>query len=93
MPGVGQELLPLPRPSFSSENPFWRIPQIEGIKKEYRPRLSARTFLYACTWELWRRDWFGANCVRRAMERTFWLNLRFVKINLKKENVAYEKVS
>lgn len=91
MSGVGHDLLP--RPQFSSDNPLWRIPQVQGLHRQYWPRLSARDFLYATTWEMYRRDVHGANCVRRAMERTFWINLKYGRINISKENLTHEKVS
>lgn len=78
MPGLGQQYLP--RPQFSLDNPYWRIPEM-GFRIEYRPRLSARDFLYATSWEINRRfDVHGANCVRVAMQRSFWVNLRLGKV-------------
>lgn len=74
MTGVGQQFLPTPQ--FSSENPFWKNPAATHgfLSPAYRPRLSAQDFLYATTWEIWRRDHHMAYCVRVATQNTVNLN-------------------
>lgn len=74
MSGVGQQFLPLPK--FSSENPYWKDPAETHsfLLPDYRPKLSAQDFLYASTWEIWRRDVHMANCVRVAVQRTVRIN-------------------
>lgn len=74
MTGVGQQFLP--RPQFSSENPFWFNPAEKWgfLFADYRPRMTAQDFLYASTWEIWRRDTHMAYCVRKAVQRTVKIN-------------------
>lgn len=74
MNGVGQPFLP--NPSFSSANPFWFDPaeKYPFLFHDYRPRPTAHDFLYATTWEIWRRDTHLAYCIRSAMQRTVKLN-------------------
>lgn len=73
-PGLGQQYLP--RPQFSSENPYWYNPAERWpfLLPDYRPRMTAQDFLYATTWEIWRRDTHMANCIRIAMQRTLRIN-------------------
>lgn len=92
MSGVGQPFLPLPQ--FSPENPYWRDNRKfwDFIRPEYRPRLSAQDFLYACVWERNRPDPHMAYCVRTAWTRTKLLEFRldvknqFKKLQEKKHN-------
>lgn len=66
MSGMGQPLLPTPK--FSSDNPYWRIPVISGLRRDYWQRLSAQDFLRASTWEITRRwDIKLAGQVRREL--------------------------
>src|SRR5271154_326393 len=76
MSGLGQQFLP--KPQFSSVNPYWQDPAKSwGQFASYvRPLLSARDFLYATTWEIWRWDIHGAFCVRQATIRTVRINTR-----------------
>jgi hypothetical protein len=76
MPGMGQKYLP--RPQFSSENPYWwgRDDRMTFLRHELRPKPTAKDFLYATTWEIWRRDVHMANCVRIAVQRTVRINFR-----------------
>lgn len=91
MNGLGQKYLP--RPSFSAANPYWRDPRIQGVYKEYQPKLSAQDFMYASTWEIWRRfDVHMAWCVRQATVDTIKLNwvfaLRDQLKSIKKEKIT-----
>lgn len=83
MSGVGQPFLP--RPQFHSQNPHWidksRIWSF--MRSGIRPRNTGHDFLYASTWELWQRDVVGARFVREAMQRSFWINLKFSKLKYK----------
>ena len=92
MPGVGQPLLP--RPNFSSDNPYWRNPADRWgwVMLEARPKLTAQDFLFATSWEMWRKDIHGACLVRQAMMRSFWVNMRFSKLKYK-EKVENEKAA
>ena len=74
MGGVGQQFLP--HPAFSPENPYWFNPaeRYPFLHHDYRPRPTAKDFLYATNWEIWRRDTHMANCVRIATQRTVNLN-------------------
>jgi hypothetical protein len=74
MPGVGQQFLP--KPQFSSANPYWRNPADDWpfLLPDYRPKLSAQDFMFATTWEIWRPDWHMANLVRIATQRTVRIN-------------------
>ena len=76
MPGIGAKFLPLPR--FSPDNPYWVDPSIRWgwLHPQYRPKLTARHFLYASTWETTRFDPHGAYCVRTAQALTIRVNLR-----------------
>lgn len=80
MVGLGQQYMSkLPIPKFSSNNPYWKNPaELWGwLRPEYRPRLSARDFLYATTWEIYKWDVHGAHLVRQATIRTIRINFRF----------------
>lgn len=77
MPGVGQQFLP--KPQFSSDNPYW-IP----LWKFPHPKLAAQMkmhtgqdFLYANTWERTHMDPHMAYCVRTAMQRTVNISWAF----------------
>lgn len=80
-PGLGQPLLP--RPQFSSNNPYWQRPS------KLSPPLTARDFLYASMWEINRRfDVHGAACVRAATVLTVKLNWPFeLRNQLQKHNL------
>ena len=72
MPGVCDNFLP--KPSFSEDNPYWRSPK-NSPHPRLLPRLTGQDFLYASTWEIWRRfDTRGAYCVRDAVVRTVKVN-------------------
>jgi hypothetical protein len=78
-------------PTFSSDNPHWPTDRFLFVRPEYRPQLTAHDFLFATTWELWKRDIHGAYCVRSAMQRSFWINLRCNRLKIKE--IKDEKVS
>ena len=64
----------LPKPSFSRDNPYWRM-RFAFIKPEFRPRLTAQDFLYATVWEINRPFDIVAACyVRKAVLDTYALN-------------------
>lgn len=70
----------LPRPSFSSRNPYWQKITFLGVLPQFQPRLSARDFLYATAWEMAALDLHGAWCVRDATVKSicFYSWLGFV---------------
>jgi hypothetical protein len=74
MPGMGEKYLP--KPQFSASNPYWwgKNDRNTFLLPEFRPRPTARDFLYATTWEIWRPDWHMAYCIRIAMQRTVRIN-------------------
>lgn len=63
------------------------------MDRAYLPRLNGRDFLYACFWEINKPDVHGAHLVRQAMQRTFWINLRFGKIQYQSKEKQHEKVA
>ena len=67
----------LPKANFSSQNPYWQRVLIPSVYPEYQPQKSARDFLYATTWELWREDVVGACFVRLASIATVRWNWLF----------------
>ena len=72
--GLGHRYLP--RPEFSPNNPYWPDPR-KLPHPELAPKLSARDFLYATTWEMWHPDPHMAYCVRIATIETVRLNTFF----------------
>jgi hypothetical protein len=74
MPGVGQQFLP--KPQFTSTNPYWwgKNDRNTFLWPEFRPQPTARDFLFATTWEIWHTDVHMANCVRIAVQRTVRIN-------------------
>src|ERR1700675_2009875 len=84
---LGERWMNYPRPQFSTANPYWQDPRkfFKGLAPEALPRLSARDFLYATTWEVWRPDIHGAYCVRSATQLTVRLNFRIGTVNQIKE--------
>lgn len=90
--GLGSQYLP--KPQFSTVNPYWQDPRKfwGNIAPEVRPRMSARDFLYATTWEIFRWDIQGAYCVRSATQLTVRLNFRVGIVNQIKEKLHNEKL-
>jgi hypothetical protein len=74
-----------PQPNFSSDNPYWKPERFLFVFPEYRPKMNAQDFMYASTWEIYKRDIHGAACVRTAMQRSFWINLRFSRLIFKEK--------
>lgn len=74
--GLGRPFLPIPY--FSLTNPYWANSNKvwDFIRPEFRPRNSARDFLYATTWELWRFDVHGAHLVRETIGRSHLFEFR-----------------
>jgi hypothetical protein len=77
MPGLGQAFLP--KPAFSTDNPYWVDPaRYWGwLPSQFWPKLSARDYLYATTWEIRRWDVHGAYCSREALINTIKVQWRF----------------
>jgi hypothetical protein len=80
-------------PIFDSTNPYWNTERFLFVRPEYRPTFTAHDFLFATTWELWKRDIHGAYCVRSAMQRSFWVNLRFGRLKYTEKEKVNEKVA
>ncbi len=97
--GLGSQYLP--KPIFSTANPYWQDPRKfwGNIAPEIQPKLSARDFLYATTWEIWRWDVQGAYCVRQATVLTVRINWKLQwrstieKMLAKQKEKLHEKVA